>query len=204
MMQDQLNRAKSLIHEKRYTEARQVIKALKHPKEAEWLARIDSLEGKQTVSPSPSSPSTIKTSKPLPLLPEEEREVFGRRGKPYDPQIILNERIPIRRVRAMIWLFGGKCAPLILNYFRMGRYVLGAALLVLYITWMIAWIMSFGLIFVMVEGKNSNILVFAFLFMILVGLPFTPHLLAWVQQEHYQRWLRDFAELRRDYLAKKN
>ena len=203
-MQDKLNHAKTLIQQKRYAEARQVIKALKHPKEAEWLARIDALEGKLSVATAPPAPLiSTKSSKPLPLLPEEEREVLGRKGKPDDPQTILNERVPIRRVRMTMWLFGGKCAPLIFNYFRMRRPVLGAAMLVLYIAWVVAWMLSFALIFVLVGDHNTSIPIFVLILLIVVGLPFTPHLLASVQQDHYEQWLRDFAELRRDYFAKK-
>jgi hypothetical protein len=205
-MQDELNRAKALIQQKCYDEARQVIKALKHPKEAEWLAKIDEVERKNAASvPSEAKPNSssarIKTSKPLPLLPEEERELLPR-GKPDSPQSILKERIRLGpRGRTSMWLMGGKCAPLIFNYFRMGRPFLGVFFLILYIAWVVFALFGFGLVFVLTQGHNTNIAIFILLVLIEIGLPFSPRLLAWVQQEHYDEWQRGFTEVRRDYLA---
>jgi hypothetical protein len=160
-MQDELNRAKALIQQKCYDEARQVIKALKHPKEAEWLAKIDEVERKNAASvPSEAKPNSssarIKTSKPLPLLPEEERKLLPR-GKPDNPKSILKQRMPIgRRARSYMWLLGGKCAPLIFNYFRMGRSALGVLFLVLYIAWVVAWFFCFALSFVLAQQLVQN------------------------------------------------
>lgn len=149
-------------------------------------------------------PANSKSKKPLPLLPHEERKVLPQ-GKPIDPREILGDRMDGAGRRGKAWLFvwGAKSIGLINNFKRMKKYGLFVFFGLLYLLLVIAWTPCFGLAFVMLYGLyqtgSTNFQALAGVLSVLVVLPLSPYVLAWMQQEQYDQWLRDYDETRRKY-----
>ena len=152
-------------------------------------------------------PATPKPKKPLPLFAHEERKVAPQ-GKPVDPREILSDRMTEAGYRAKVWLilWGAKSIGLINNYRRMKKYGLFAFLGLLYLLLVIAWAPCFGLAFIVIYGLYqsgvANFPVPVAVLLVLVILPIYPYILAWVQQEQYDQWLREYDEGRRKYFEK--
>src|SRR5687768_7822913 len=75
MAQDQLMRAKELIEQRRYSEARSILQGLDHPKAREWLGKLDSIDAQMaaptvqqpiptTLMPQPGNPYAAATVQP--------------------------------------------------------------------------------------------------------------------------------------------
>lgn len=154
-----------------------------------------------------SQPGNLKPGKPLPLLPEEERQALPR-GKPQDPWSLIRAPYPVRgRSRSMMLLFGAKAGPLINNYWKMKKSLLAGFFLIAYISLFIAWFPAFGILFVtgekLFETGSTNFVALAISAALVLLLPLFPRVIAWVQEAHYQQWVREYEVQVRGFTASK-
>ncbi len=135
-----------------------------------------------------------------PLPPHEERRLFPR-GIPTDPQEILEKRLSLFDLRARF--FGYKSVLLIRNLLPLNQPVLCGIATFLYFVIAIMGALCACIFFIMLYSLTTGrsysipIMIISFLVMLLPAL--SPNIFASMQQGFYQRWIRNYEEVRRKY-----